>query len=164
MKMGMKINDPEKEGISFGLTGGIITAIGLMVGLKIGTDSVLAVIGGLMTIAVADAFSDSLAMHMSEETQVKFSNKKIWESSISTFLSKFFFTLTFIIPFLIFNLSTGLIVSVVYGLVLLSLLSIYIAKRRKENILVAVISHILIALLVIALSYLVGRLVNLYFI
>ena len=45
-------------GLSFGLTSGIITTLGLMVGLASGTNSRLAVIGGVATIAVADALSD----------------------------------------------------------------------------------------------------------
>ena len=48
-----------KVGISFGMTSGIITTLGLMVGLHSGTNSKLAVIGGLFTIAIADAFPDA---------------------------------------------------------------------------------------------------------
>ena len=49
-----------KVGFSFGLTSGIITTLGLMVGLHSGTNSKIAVIGGVLTIAIADAFSDAL--------------------------------------------------------------------------------------------------------
>ena len=47
-------------GLSFGLTSGIITTLGLMVGLYSGTHSRLAVLGGILTIAIADSFSDAL--------------------------------------------------------------------------------------------------------
>ena len=50
-----------KTGFSFGLTSGVITTLGLMVGLNAGTHSRLAVIGGIVTIAVADALSDALS-------------------------------------------------------------------------------------------------------
>ncbi|MBW1983250.1 MAG: hypothetical protein JRI53_00900, partial [Deltaproteobacteria bacterium] len=46
-----------RKGISFGLTSGTITTLGLMVGLHSGTHSRMVVIGGILTIAVADAFS-----------------------------------------------------------------------------------------------------------
>ena len=49
-----------RVGMSFGLTSGIITTLGLIVGLHSGTHSKLAVIGGILTIAMADAFSDAL--------------------------------------------------------------------------------------------------------
>ena len=57
-----------KVGFSFGLTSGIITTLGLMVGLNYGTSSKLAVIGGILTIAIADASSDALGIHISEES------------------------------------------------------------------------------------------------
>ena len=43
-----------KIGFSFGLTSGVITTLGLMVGLHAGTHSKSVVLGGLLTIAVAD--------------------------------------------------------------------------------------------------------------
>jgi VIT1/CCC1 family predicted Fe2+/Mn2+ transporter len=80
-----------KTGFSFGLTSGIITTLGLMVGLHSGTHSKLVVVGGILTIAIADAFSDALGIHISEESENKHTKKEIWESTISTFLSKFVF-------------------------------------------------------------------------
>jgi len=47
-----------KTGLSFGLTSGIITTLGLMVGLNSSTHSDLVVIGGILTIAIADGFLD----------------------------------------------------------------------------------------------------------
>ncbi|MBW2265656.1 MAG: hypothetical protein JRF28_05735, partial [Deltaproteobacteria bacterium] len=51
-----------KTGLSFGLTSGTITTLGLMVGLHSGTHSKLVVLGGILTIAIADAFSDALGI------------------------------------------------------------------------------------------------------
>ncbi|PIU42967.1 MAG: hypothetical protein COS98_00120, partial [Parcubacteria group bacterium CG07_land_8_20_14_0_80_35_11] len=73
-----------RVGFSFGLTSGIITTLGLMVGLHSGTHSKIAVIGGILTIAIADAFSDALGIHISEESEEKHTEKEIWESTIST--------------------------------------------------------------------------------
>lgn len=58
-----------RTGFCFGLTSGIITTIGLMVGLYSSTNSKLVVIGGILTIAVADAFSDALGIHIAEESK-----------------------------------------------------------------------------------------------
>jgi hypothetical protein len=55
----------KKIGLSFGLTSGLITTLGLMIGLNSGTNSKLVVIGGILTIAVADSLSDSLGIHIS---------------------------------------------------------------------------------------------------
>ena len=67
-----------KIGFSFGLTSGIITTLGLMVGLHYGTGSKLVVLGGILTIAIADAFSDALGIHMAEESENIHSSKEIY--------------------------------------------------------------------------------------
>jgi len=145
-----------RVGFSFGLTSGIITTLGLMVGLYSGTHSKLVVIGGVLTIAIADAFSDALGIHVSEESENKHTAKEIWESTIATFLSKFVFALTFIVPVLLFPLATAIIVSVVWGLSLLGLFSFYIAKEQEIRPWKVVIEHLGIALVVIIITHYAG--------
>ena len=65
------MNHSIKVGVSFGITSGIITTLGMMVGLQSGTHSKLVVIGGVLMIAIADAFSDALGIHVSEESEGK---------------------------------------------------------------------------------------------
>ncbi len=146
-----------KTGFSFGLTSGTITTLGLMVGLHSGTHSKLVVIGGILTIAIADAFSDALGIHISEESKNKHTIKEIWESTISTFVSKFVFAVTFIIPVLLFPLTTAIIVSIVWGLSILGIFSFYIAKEQKINCWKVIIEHLLIALMVIGITHYVGN-------
>ncbi|HID20521.1 MAG TPA: hypothetical protein EYP28_06265 [Methanophagales archaeon] len=145
-----------KIGFSFGLTSGIITTLGLMVGLNSGTHSKLVVIGGVLTIAIADAFSDALGIHISEESENKHTTKEIWESTIATFLSKFAFALTFVIPVLLFPLTTAIYVSIVWVLTLLGLFSFYIAKEQGVKPWKVVIEHLVIALVVIIIAHYVG--------
>ena len=145
-----------KVGFSFGLTSGIITTLGLMIGLYSGTHSKLAVLGGILTIAIADAISDALGIHISEESENKHTAKEIWESTISTFFSKFIFASTFIIPVLLFELSTAIVVSIIWGLSLLGILSFSIAREQKGGPWKAVAEHLIIAVVVIVATYYVG--------
>ena len=151
------IRHPIKTGLSFGLTSAIITTLGLMVGLHSGTGSKLVVISGILIIAIADAFSDALGIHMSEESENKHSTKEIWESTIATFFSKFIFASTFIIPLLLFPLNTAIVVSVLYGLVLLSLFSLYMAKEQGEKPWKVIGEHLVIAIVVIVLTHYIGE-------
>jgi VIT1/CCC1 family predicted Fe2+/Mn2+ transporter len=146
-----------KTGFSFGLTSGIITTLGLMVGLHSGTHSKLAVIGGILTIAIADAFSDALGIHVSEESESIHSEREIWESTISTFLTKLVFALTFIIPVLLLELSIAVIVSVIWGLFMLSVFSFSISRGEKVSPWRVVTEHLMIALVVIAITHYVGE-------
>ena len=102
--MTIMMNHSLKIGFSFGLTSGIITTLGLMVGLSSGTHSKLVVIGGILTIAIADSFSDALGIHISEESENRHTTREIWEATMATFASKFVFALSFIVPVLLFEL------------------------------------------------------------
>jgi VIT1/CCC1 family predicted Fe2+/Mn2+ transporter len=145
-----------KTGLTFGATSGIITTLGLMVGLHSGTHSKLVVMGGIITIAIADAFSDALGIHVSEEAENKHSAREIWESTISTFLFKFTFAFTFIIPVYFLELSTAILISVTWGLLLLGILSYRLALGQNKEPWKIVLEHLVIAVMVITITHFVG--------
>ena len=127
-----------------------------MVGLHSGTHSKLAVFGGVLTIAIADSFSDALGIHVSKESENRHSVKEIWESTFSTLVSKFIFALTFIVPLLLFRLSTAIIVGVVWGLSLLGIFSYLIAKEQQVKPWKVILEHLVIAFVVIVITHYVG--------
>ncbi|UCD55007.1 MAG: hypothetical protein JSV93_05685 [Candidatus Omnitrophota bacterium] len=144
-------------GFSFGLTSGIITTLGLMVGLNAGTHSRLAVIGGILTIAIADAFSDALGIHMSEESENKHTPREVWVATLSTFFSKLIFALTFIIPVLLFELAPAVLISIIWGLSMLCVFSYRMAKEQHATTWKVVAEHFVIALVVIVVTYCIGN-------
>jgi VIT1/CCC1 family predicted Fe2+/Mn2+ transporter len=144
------------KGVSFGLTSGIITTLGMIVGLQAGTESRLAVIGGVLTIAIADAFSDSLGMHISEESENKHTNREIWESTIGTFAAKFIFAMTFLVPILLFSLSTAIWISIAWGLFWLGFISFWMAHDQKKPVSHVMCEHLGIAIVVIFITHFVG--------
>ncbi len=146
-----------KKGLGFGLASGIITTLGMIVGLDSSTHSKIVVIGGILMIAVADALSDSLGIHLSEETGLKNSRKKIWESTAATFFSKLFFALTFIVPVLLFSLSTAILISIIWGLSLITIFSYYLARQRGIRPQYAILEHLAIAIIVIVATYYIGN-------
>lgn len=146
-----------KTGFSFGITSGIITTLGLIVGLHSGTHSKLVIIGGILTIAIADAFSDALGIHISEESENRHTTKEIWQSTFSTLFSKFIFAMTFVIPIFLFRLPIAIIISMVWGLSLLGLFSFYIAKEQRAKAWKVILEHEFIAIIVIVLTHFVGK-------
>lgn len=152
-----------RVGFSFGITSGIITTLGLMVGLNSSTGSSLVVIGGILTIAIADAFSDALGIHISEESENRHTAKEIWSSTIVTFLSKFIFALTFVIPVLLFELSTAIRISIIWGLSILCVLSYRIARQQNSNPWKVIAEHLVIALAVIVITHSLGHWIALQF-
>jgi VIT1/CCC1 family predicted Fe2+/Mn2+ transporter len=129
----------------------------MMVGLNASTRSKLAVIGGIIAIAIADAFSDAVGIHISEEAENRHSEREIWESTLSTFVSKFFIALTFVLPVLVFELPAAIVVSVSWGLALVMIFSYYIARQQGVRPSRVLLEHVTIVVLVIVITHYVGR-------
>ena len=145
-----------KIGFGFGSTSGIITTLGLIIGLNSGTHSKITIIGGVLTIAIADSFSDALGIHISEESENVHTSKEIWMATFSTFFFKFAFALTFLVPLLILPITQAVIVSIIWGFFLIATFSYYIAREQKNNAFGVIFEHLFIAIVVIALTHIVG--------
>jgi len=146
-----------KKGFGFGLTSGVITTLGMMVGLNASTHSKLAVIGGIIAIAIADAFSDAVGIHISEESENKHTPREIWEATFSTFLFKFLFALSFVVPVLAFKLYVAIGVSVIWGLGLITIFSYHMAREQGVKPYKVVLEHVGIVVLVIIITHYVGK-------
>lgn len=166
--MAQKYSHQLITGISFGLTTAVITSLGMIVGMHSATSSKLAVVAGIVVMAIADGLSDAVGLHTAEEAEVengrrKHTSKEIWLTTLFAFLSVSGFTLTFAIPILLFSLETAVFLAIAWGILLLILLNFYIAKIRKENPTKLISEHILLAIFVVIVSHVVGSLVAMGF-
>jgi VIT1/CCC1 family predicted Fe2+/Mn2+ transporter len=109
-----------------------------------------------VTIAIADAMSDALGIHVSEESKNSGPTVEIWEATIATFLAKFVIALTFVVPVLLAPLDTAVVVSILWGLVLLAALSFFVARTQAIAPWKVIGEHLLIALCVVGLAHEVG--------
>ena len=150
------MKDSLRTGIFFGLTSAVITTLGLMVGLHSGTHSRIVVLAGILTIAIADAFSDALGIHVSEEADNTRTTRQVWVATIVTFLTKCLFAMTFVVPILLFSLSVAIIVSLLWGLSILTVLSYIIARSQSEPPWKIVGEHLAIATMVLVITHWVG--------
>lgn len=156
----MKIRHSLETGISFGLTSGIITTLGLIVGLYAGTRSKAVVVGGILTIAFADALSDALGIHLAEEAEAKHTTREIWEATIATFLGKLIVSLLFILPVLFLPIFVAVWASIVFGFLILGCFSYYIAKKDGASSMHAIVEHLLVGAVVIFVTYHIGTWVS----
>jgi VIT1/CCC1 family predicted Fe2+/Mn2+ transporter len=114
------------------------------------------VLAGILTIAIADAFSDALGIHVSEEADNSRNSRQVWVATVVTFLTKCLFSLTFALPVLFFSLSVAIIVNLLWGLLILTVLSYIIARSQNESPWKVIGEHIIIAILVLVITHLVG--------
>ena len=154
------MKDSIKRGFSFGLTSGVITTLGLIIGLYASTESKFIVIGGIIIIAIADSLSDAMGIHVSEEFKKKISKKSVWEATSATFFSKLVFALGFVIPVLLFNLNLAIIVNIIWGLFLIACLSFYISKKSSR--LKVIVEHIVLTIFVVFATYGIGKFVKVF--
>ena len=108
------------KGFGFGITSGVITTLGVIVGLHSGTQSELAILVGILVLAVADSLSDAIGIHISEEAENEHTTHELWQSAFFTFVSKLCVALSFVFPLQLFELYTAILASVVWGLLLIS--------------------------------------------
>jgi VIT1/CCC1 family predicted Fe2+/Mn2+ transporter len=140
---------------SFGATSAVVTSLAFIVSMSKNINPKLTIIGSLLVIAVADNISDSLGIHIYQESELK-KPKVIRVSTFSNFLTRLLSILIFILLVAFLPISYAVIVSIVYGISLLSVLSYLIAKEQKTNPYFAILEHVAIAVLVIAVSSFLG--------
>ena len=149
-------SDGARTGLFFGATSGVITTIGLIVGLNSGTRSITAVLGGILVIAVADAMSDALGIHLAEEADPDTTHSHVWSATIMTFITKFVFSISFAVPLLLLPLESAVIASVVWGMLVIVVLSYLLARSQGESPFAIIAEHVGIAMLVVFFSHYIG--------
>jgi hypothetical protein len=118
------------------------------------------VIGGIVTIAVADSLSDALGIHIAEEAEGVHTTTEIWISTGATFVTKFLVASTFLVPVLLLDLSNAVWASVAWGMTAVVGQSWYIAHKQATNRAMVVAEHVGVAVVIVAASALVGRWVS----
>jgi VIT1/CCC1 family predicted Fe2+/Mn2+ transporter len=150
------VDSGTRTGIYFGTTSGVITTLGVIIGLNAGTESLVAVVGGILVIAVADAMSDALGIHLAQESDSATSDQQVWAATFATFLAKFLTALSFAIPFVLLPLTMAILISIVWGYLIISLLSYRLASEQGMKPLNVIAEHVAIATFVIVASHAIG--------
>ena len=149
-------SDGARTGLYFGATSGVITTLGLITGLNSGTQSIAAVLGGILVIAVADSMSDALGIHLAEEADPTTDHEHVWQATITTFLTKFIFAMSFAVPLLLLPLASAVIASIAWGMFVIIVLSYLLARAQNERPWAIILEHLGIAILVVILSHFIG--------
>lgn len=100
-----------------------------------GTRSVAVVVGGIVTIAIADALSDALGIHIAVESKNSHSEGEISLATVAAFVARFLMAMTFVTPLLLFELETAVLVSLAWGLAVIQRAELRhrAAKPRRQS-------------------------------
>ncbi len=146
---------PRLRKISFGSTAAIVTSLGIIVGLNAAAAQTFAIIASLLVVALADNLTDSLGVHIYQESE-RLSEREAFRTTVANFVTRLLVSLSFITIVLLLSPRAAILVSLGWGLLLLSALSYLLAKARKVSPASEMCKHCAVALAVIAVSGSIG--------
>jgi VIT1/CCC1 family predicted Fe2+/Mn2+ transporter len=84
----------------------------------------------------------------------------VWASTIYTLIFKILIALSFTIPLVLYPSIMGVIICILWGYLLLGLLSLIIAKRKEEKPYGIILEHWVIMTFILIVTYLIGTYVR----
>ena len=130
-------------GSIFGTYSGIITSIGLIIGMYGGNLNKQAYIIGLISIELSDSFSDAFGIYNA--------TGKSLQESLYTFIGKMILRLMMIIPFLLTTIKNAVLINLLFGTIVLCVISYKIYKNSEE-----IVKNITLTCMVIGIVYFAG--------
>jgi vacuolar iron transporter family protein len=137
--------------ISFGSSSAVITSLAIIVGLSGTANAKLSIIAALLIIAIADNISDSFGIHIHQESEGSHPSI-VRKVTLDNFIARLLITMVFVIFFLLFPLAYSMVLSIIFGLLVITILSYFIAKRQKVKPLNAIYRHLFLAIIVMFLG------------
>jgi vacuolar iron transporter family protein len=138
---------------SFGATSAIATSLAFIVSLSGSPEPRTPIIGSLLVLAVADNITDSLGIHVFQESDLK-SKGVVNASTLSNFVTRLVLVLSFVALVYLLPISAAVAVSITWGVSILVALSYLIATEQGASPTNAIIQHVAIAALVVISSLL----------
>jgi len=147
--------------ISYGATAAIVNSTALITGLSMANASKPVLIGALLIAAVADNLTDSLSLHIFQESK-KATQNQAFMGTIFNFLTRLSLSLSFVLFVLFLPFPMLNYVAISWGLFLLCSLTYRVSKDRKVKPFPEIAKHLGIAIIVVAMSIAIGKLINHY--
>ncbi len=152
----MKIPEPVRQGMFFGLNSGVITTTGLISGIAQTFSNPLYIIISIVSLAISDGFSEAYGLYISKKAE-KISDDSInpFYSFVSLLITKALIVLSFLIPFIFSRKLTyfkNLSWPFLWGAFLLFILDYHLSEIRDDNFFHYYIPHIVILFIVMGLS------------
>lgn len=145
--------------ISFGSPAAIVTSMALVVGLDAATASRASVLASLLIIGIADNLSDSLSVHIYQESE-RMARPQAFRTTVANYAARLTVAGSFFLIFLVLPTTAAIYVCVVWGFLLLSLLSYLLGKARGLGVWPEILKHTALAGVVILLSNGIGHLIG----
>jgi VIT1/CCC1 family predicted Fe2+/Mn2+ transporter len=135
-----------------------VTSLGLIAGFATAQASTATVVGALLIVAVADNLTDSLSIHIYQESE-QFTARTAFRATLMNFVTRLLVSLSFVLLVLTLPLAWAFVVALMWGLLLLGTLTRLVARRRGANVAPELWKHLAATLAVLAVSRAIGILI-----
>ncbi len=142
--------------ISYGGTAAVVTSTAMISGLSAADATRSVIVSALLIAALADNLADALSIHIFQESE-QLDKKDAFTGTVTNFFTRLVLCLSFVPLIGLFPLSQVAEVSIVWGLLLLAILTYLVARERKVKPVPEVLKHMVVAFVVITVSIMIGH-------
>lgn len=142
--------------ISFGGTAAIVTSMALIAGLEAANAGRAGLVSALLIAAVADNLTDSLSVHMYQESE-RFEQKDAFIGTLTNFGTRFLACLSFVLIVVMLPKHLAALCGMVWGMSLLAILTFILARHRRVSAISEIMKHLGVAAIIIIVSRSVGQ-------
>lgn len=144
---------------TFGATSAVITGLAVIVGFSGTANAKVSMLSALLLIAIADNISDSFGIHVHQECQSE-SVREVRRATFTNFVVRLLVVGVFVLMVLFLPSMLSLVLSMVFGLIVIGLLSYHIAKEQKANPYKVIGQHLLLTVVVMVASFVLKELIS----
>ncbi len=141
--------------ISYGGTAAVISSMASIIGLDAAHFSRETIITALLVVALADNLTDSLSIHIYQESE-RLEKREVFVGTTTNFATRLVVCLSFVLMVAILPLHLALPAALIFGTILLGVLSYIIARERQVRATTEVLKHLVVAFTVILFSEGIG--------
>ena len=140
---------------SYGATSAVVTGMALVTGLDAANSSRLTIIAGLLIFALADNLSDSLSIHIYQESE-HLDDSTAFRATLANYATRLCLSLSFVLIVVLAPVTIAVIVSIVWGSSILCIMTALLARTRGVSVATEIVKHLALAVTVIAASKGIG--------
>ena len=150
-----------RQGVSFGIISSAMTALGISLSQWSSNGQFKAIVASIVGLSIANALADAFSIYMSDRAVGK-DIEGLMSGSIVAVI-EFFAPYLFLVPFILFDKLTAVIVNALVGVVLVGMTGYSIAKsqgRTEKQIAEDMVLYVGVTMAIMVATYYAGRVAN----
>jgi VIT1/CCC1 family predicted Fe2+/Mn2+ transporter len=140
---------------SYGSTSAVVTGMALVIGLDAASSSRATVVASLLVFAVADNLTDSLSIHVYQESE-RLDDRAAFRATLTNYAARLGVSVSFVPVVMFAPASMAGIISLLWGGLLLGAMTALVARERGAPVATEIGKHFALAAVVVVVSKAIG--------